>query len=148
MADNKEIAARFYQEINKGNLAVIDELVADNFVDHEEMPGMQPGKEGVKQWMSGMLTAFPDFHMEATDIMADGDRVCILAKFSGTHQGDFMGIPATGKKIDVPVADVVRFADGKAVEHWGVTDTGLMMQQLGVIDEPGEIVAPGADVTE
>ena len=68
--------------------------------------------------------------MTIEDILAEGDRVVVRAKMSGTHQGDFMGIPATGKRIDVPFADFVRFEGGKVVEHWGATDTGAMMEQL------------------
>ena len=68
--------------------------------------------------------------MTIEDILAEGDRVVVRAKMSGTHEGDFMGIPATGKRIDVPFADFVRFEGGKIVEHWSVTDTGAMMEQL------------------
>jgi steroid delta-isomerase-like uncharacterized protein len=133
---NKALARRFYEEINKGNLAIIDELVADNLVEHEEIPGVEPTKAGVRQWMTLLRTAFPDLRMAQEDMVAEGDKVFIRARMTGTHKGEFMGIPATGKQIDVPFADIVRVAAGQAVEHWGITDTGAMLQQLGVAEPP------------
>jgi len=133
---NKALARRFYEEINKGNLAIIDELVADNLVEHEEIPGVEPTKAGVRQWMTLVRVAFPDFRMVQEDMVAEGDKVFIRARMTGTHKGEFMGIPATGKQIDVPFADIVRVAGGQAVEHWGITDTGAMLQQLGVAEPP------------
>jgi predicted ester cyclase len=77
-----------------------------------------------------MRSAFSEFTMTIEDILAEGDRVVVRAKMPGTHQGDFMGIPVTGRQIDVAFADFLRFEGGKVVEHWGVTDTGAMMEQL------------------
>ena len=83
------------------------------------------------------------------DIMAEGEKVFIRARMTGTYRGEFMGIPATGQQINVPFADIIRVENGKAVEHWGVTDTGVMLQQLGVVAAPGEgTESPGADVQE
>ncbi len=133
---NKALARRFYDEINKGNLAIIDELLADGFVDHEEIPGIEPAKAGIRQWFTVVRTAFPDLRLIQEDVVAEGDKVFIRARMTGTHRGEFMGIPATGKQIDVPFADIIRVAGGQAVEHWGITDTGAMMQQLGVGGPP------------
>ena len=124
---NKALARRMYEEVNKGNLAIIDELFADDFVEHEEFPGLAPGKDGVRQFFVMMRTAFPDLRLVQEDMMAEGEKVFIRASMTGTHRGEFMGIPATGKQIAVLFADVVRIANGQAVEHWGVTDTGAMM---------------------
>ncbi len=131
--ENKAIARRFYEAISAGRLEIVDELVAANMVEHEEFPGLAHGREGVRQFMQMMRTAFPDFKMTLEDMVAEGDKVFIRATMEGTHQGEFMGIPATGKRIEVPMGDFVRFHGGQAVEHWGVTDTGMMMQQLGVV---------------
>jgi steroid delta-isomerase-like uncharacterized protein len=131
--ENKEVARRFYEAINAGRLEIIDELVAPNLVEHEEFPGISGGREGVRQFFQMIRTAFPDFTMTMDDMVAEGDRVFIRATMRGTHKGEFMGIPATGRQIEVPTGDFARFEGGKVVEHWGVTDTGKMMQQLGVM---------------
>jgi predicted ester cyclase len=75
--------------------------------------------------------AFSDFAIVTDDMVAEGDKVFVRAHMTGTHRGEFMGIAATGRSINVPFADIVRFENGKVVEHWGITDTGAMMQQLG-----------------
>ena len=131
--ENKEITRRFYEAINAGRMEIIDEVVAEDLVEHEEFPGLASGREGVRQFMQMMRTAFSDFTMTIDDMVAEGDKVFIRATMGGTHQGEFMGIPATGKRIEVPFGDFVRFEIGKVVEHWVVTDTGQMMQQLGVM---------------
>ncbi len=137
MADDlRVLAGRFYDEvINGGNLDLLDELVHDDFVEHEEMPGMPTDKEAPRIFVEMMRTGFPDFHATIEDIVVEGDKAVIRAQFTGTHRGEFMGIPATGNKIDFSVMDMVRVKDGKAIEHWGVTDAMTMMQQLGVIPE-------------
>ena len=128
--EHKAIARRFYSSISAGNLDVIDQFVAADVVEHEEFPGLSSGRDGVRQMFEMMRAAFSDFTMTIEDIMAEDDRVVVRARMSGTHRGDFMEIPATGKRINVPFADFVRFEGGKVVEHWGVTDTGVMMEQL------------------
>jgi steroid delta-isomerase-like uncharacterized protein len=136
--DLKALARRFYDEvINQGNLEALDELVADDLVEHQEMPGMPPGKEGVYAFVTTFRTAFPDLHAEIQGIVADGDEVWVHAVMTGTHNGDFLGIPPTGKAFSVVAFDRVRVRDGKAVEHWGASDDLGMMTQLGVVPEMG-----------
>jgi steroid delta-isomerase-like uncharacterized protein len=136
--DSKAMMQRFYDEVvNAGNLNLIDELLADDFVEHEEFPGIPPTREGVKQFFALLKTAFPDGTMTAEDLIAEGDRVAARAKFRGTHQGEFMGVPATGRPVDVQLVDIVQFRDGRGTAHWGVFDAMTMMQQLGAIPEPG-----------
>ena len=139
MADDpKDLARRFYAEVINGkNLAVIDELVDDDLVEHQEMPGIPPGKEGVRAFFQLFHSAFPDLNAEIQGIVAEGDEVWVYAVMTGTHQGEFLGIPATGKQISVPMVDRVRVRNGKAVEHWGVADDLGMMTQLGVVPEMG-----------
>ena len=123
--DHVATARRFYEAIN-----------ADDFVEHEQAPGLEPNKEGVKAFFRMYLDAFPDLRMEPEDILQDGDKVAIRARVTGTHKGDFMGIPPTGKSIDFQIVDIVRFGDdGRGHEHWGVSDALTMMQQLGVVPE-------------
>ncbi len=134
---NAAVMKRFYEEVvNNGNLQLIDELVAAEFVDHEEFPGMVQGREGLKQFFTMFRAAFPDLHFQVNDLIAKGDKVWAYITIHGTHKGEFMGMAATDKKIAVKGFDIVRFADGKAVEHWGLTDSMTMMQQLGALPAP------------
>jgi steroid delta-isomerase-like uncharacterized protein len=128
---HKSVIRRFYEEINKGNLDVINDLASETFVEHEEFPGLAPSREGVRQLFQMFRDAFSDFAIVTDDMVAEGDKVFVRAHMTGTHRGEFMGIAATGRSINVPFADIVRFENGKVVEHWGITDTGAMMQQLG-----------------
>ena len=100
------------------------------------MPGLEPSKEGVKQLFHMYRAAFPDLRMEAQDILASGDKVVARVRATGTQRGDFMGIPAAGKSVDVQLIDIIRFGDdGLAHEHWGVFDALAMMQQLEAIPQ-------------
>ena len=140
--EEKNMAAvrRFYDEVmGKGNMKLIDELVADNFVEHYlPDPKMPANKAGLSQTMAMFRTAFPDLQITVEDLIAKGDKVWTYTTMRGTNTGAFMGMPATGKKIDVKGVDIIRFANGKAVEHWGVNDDLTMMQQLGIIPMPGQ----------
>jgi steroid delta-isomerase-like uncharacterized protein len=132
-AELEALARRFYDEIvNERKLELIDELVSPDFVEHEEFPGLPAGRDGVKAFFGMMFVAFPDMRFDVEEIVATGDTAVARLRMRGTQEGAFMDIPATGKQIDVPSIDWVRIKDGQAVEHWGVTDTGAMMQQLGV----------------
>ena len=140
--EDKNTAAmkRFYDEVmNKGNFKVIDELVADNFVEHYlPDPSMPANKAGVAQSIGMFRTAFPDLQVTIEDFAAKGDKVWIYSTTRGTNTGAMMGMPATGKKVEVKGFDLVRFVNGKAVEHWGLNDDLKMMMQLGMIPEPGQ----------
>ena len=136
--DNKALMRRVYDEvINGGNVALIDELVAADFIEHEEFPGLAGGREGMKQFFTMMRTAFPDLRMAVDDLIAEGDKVVARTTMSGTHKGKFMGMDPSGKQFRVSAIDVIRFADGKAVEHWGLTDAAAMMEQIGAIPAAG-----------
>lgn len=129
---------RFYEEIvNKGNLKLIDELVAAEFVEHEELPGMKPGREGLKDFFTMFRAAFPDLQFQVNDLVAKGDKVWAYITIRGTHKGQFMDMAPTGKGIEIKGFDIIRLVNGKAVEHWGLTDSMTMMQQLGAIPMPG-----------
>jgi steroid delta-isomerase-like uncharacterized protein len=133
--DHGATMRKAYQLINDGDIDGFGELLADDFVEHEatEFP---PTKDGVKQFFSHFRAAFPDLNMAVEDVIAGGDKVVVRARCTGTNTGEFMGMPATGKSIDVQAVDIVRFDEaGKGVEHWGLTDTMTMMQQLGVVPE-------------
>ena len=136
---NKAAFRRMVDEVfNRGNFALIDEVVAPNFIEREELPpGFPPGREGIMLLTQMLRSAFPDFKATIDDMLADGDRVATRMTWTGTHQGEFMGIPPTGKRISIQVIDFVRFADGRFAEHWGLMDNMGMMQQLGAIPAPG-----------
>jgi steroid delta-isomerase-like uncharacterized protein len=123
--------------MSRRDLAGLSDFIADDMVEHEEFAGFPSTKQGALEMFKAMFEAFPDFEMSLDDMIAEGDKVFVRATMKGTHQGEFLGIPATGQKISVPIADFLRFKDGKVVEHWGVTDTGALMQQLGVVETPG-----------
>ncbi|MFV2064733.1 MAG: ester cyclase [Chloroflexota bacterium] len=134
--DHAATARRFYDLLNDGDVDRLGDLLADDFVEHEETPGLAPTKEGVVEFFRGYRAAFPDLRMEPEDVLASGDKVVVRARVTGTHQGEFMGMPATGKSVDVQLIDILRFGDdGLVHEHWGVFDQLAMMQQLGVVPE-------------
>ena len=134
MADNKALTQRFIEEVfNQGNLATLEELVDDGFVEHEEFPGTSADKAGLATFVTTLRDAFPDIRFEILAMAADGDEVWIHHVSRGTHKGEWMGMPATGKSIEVAAIDRVRVRDGRMTEHWGVTDIMTMMQQLGAV---------------
>jgi steroid delta-isomerase-like uncharacterized protein len=134
--DHVATMRRVYDLISAGDIDGFSELVAEDFVEHEETPGLEPMKEGVKQFFHMYKAAFPDLRMEVQDLLASGEKVVARVRATGTHQGEFLGMPATGKLVDVQLIDVIRFGDdGLAHEHWGVVDALAMMQQLGAIPE-------------
>jgi predicted ester cyclase len=131
---NRAIVLRFVAGgINAADMAVFDELVAEDVVDHYAPPGSPPGREGWKQNRLYFKAAFPDGHWDVGDVVAEGELVVVRAPFSGTHQGEFFGIPATGRHVAIGSIHICRLADGLIVEHWGNSDDLGMLQQLGAI---------------
>ena len=134
--DHAQTMRRLYDLLNAGDVDGFGEGMAADFVDHEELPGLEPTKEGVIAFFRMYLAAFPDLNMSVEDVVSSGDKVVARVRATGTHQGDLMGMPATGKSIDVQMIDIIRFRDdGLASEHWGVFDTMTMMQQLGAVPD-------------
>lgn len=134
--DHVATLRRLYDLINAGDVDGFDELMADDFVEHEETPGLAPTREGVKAFFRMYIAAFPDLRFDPKDVLASGDKVVARVRITGTHQGTFMDMPPTGKRVDVQAIDIVRFGDdGRAREHWGVFDAMTMMHQLGVVPE-------------
>lgn len=119
------------QGFSQGDTAVVDELFAEDFVEHQS--GIHPpGREGVKAAIALLHRAFPDLRVSVEDLTAVGDRVWARLLARGTHQGDGFG-PATGRTIHIDIMDVCRFQDGRITEHWGVPDRFGQMQQLGLL---------------
>ena len=122
---------------NKGNFALIDELFAPNFVEHYPQPGVPPTREGFKQFAKAFKTAFPDLTYSIDDAIESGDKVIHRVTASGTMKGEFMGMPATGKRATWNEIHIGRVANGRLAEHWGLVDQLNMLVQLGVVPAPG-----------
>jgi len=137
LQENKALVRRFVEEVqNQHNLAALDELFSPDFVDHSGMTS-PPNLEGTKGFFTMMFAAFPDMRFTIRQQLAEGDKVMTHKTFQGTHQGPFMGIPATGKQVAFDVIDILTVADGKITEHWTVGDMLSLMQQLGAVPTPG-----------
>jgi steroid delta-isomerase-like uncharacterized protein len=133
---NKQLVRRFVDEYQTaGSESAFEELLDPNIVNHSRPPGSPDGAEGVRQIFDMFRTAFPDFRATVLDQVAEGDKVVTRKIFNGTHQGDFMGIPATGREIEIVVIDIVRLRDGRIAEHWGLFDQVGLMAQLGALPE-------------
>jgi len=128
---------RLIEGLNQGNMNVLDELMVLNFVDHEASTTMQ-GLEAFKQFVSAYLTAFPDLHFTIEDQIAEEDKTTLRYTARGTHRGELMGIPPTGKQVTVTGIFITRWANGKAEESWLNFDALGMLQQLGVVPAPGQ----------
>jgi steroid delta-isomerase-like uncharacterized protein len=134
--DHATTVRRFYGLLSDGDIAGFGAMLADDFVEHEETPGLAPTKDGVLEFFRMYRAAFPDLRMDPEDVLASGDKVVARVRATGTHQGEFMGLPPTGKRVDVQLIDIIRFDDdGLAREHWGVVDVMAMMQQLGAVPD-------------
>ena len=135
--DHAATMRRAYDRISAGDIAGFGELIADDFVEHETTPGFEPTRDGVKQLFQMYRAAFPDLRMDPEDVIVSGDKAVARVRATGTHQGEFMGIPASGKSVDFELIDIMRFEDDRLIhEHWGVADAVTMMQQLGAIPDP------------
>jgi predicted ester cyclase len=131
---NKMIALRWVDDMcGKRDLAAGDEIFSPDIVDHNPVPNQAPGVEGQKQVLRELWAAFPDFHTQADEILSEGDRVVVRWSSYGTHQGEYYGVSPTGKRITYTGIDIIRIADGKIVERWGVSDDFGLFQQLGAI---------------
>ena len=133
--ENKARTLAFMEEVlNKKNVGALDDFFAADYVEHSESPpGIPANREGMKQMMGMFFAGFPDLQVTTEEVIAEGDKVVVRNTVRGTHQGEFMGIPATGKQIEISEIHIVRIVDGMVVEHWGITDQMGMMQQLGLI---------------
>ena len=127
---NKDVLSRFYDELNAGNTDVIEDLIAEDVVERHPL-APSPDREGVRQFFTMVRAGFPDMQFRILHIVGEDDLVIGHGLIEGTHEGEFIGIAPTHRLVSVPFTDVVRFRNGRMVEHWGVTDTGAMMEQLG-----------------
>jgi steroid delta-isomerase-like uncharacterized protein len=134
----KTVVRRYFEAVNGGDEAALDALVADGYVQHS--PGAAPGRETVKRHLAMFRSGFPDIRCQVEALLSEGDDVVARTVTEGTHTGEFMGHPPTGRRFRAGGVDIFRVREGRLVEHWGVFDTLGMLLQLGLYRP----VPPGA----
>ena len=132
---NKAVFEKLMSALNAKDMDTMESLIADDFVDNDAMPGMAPGRQGMIDMMGMFVGAFPDLNVVVEHWVAEGDLVVGVMTTKGTQTGEFMGMPASGKKFSVREMHMVRVANGKMTEHWGLSNEMSMMQQLGLMPE-------------
>ena len=133
--DARTVFTNLMEEVfNRGNLEVADDLVADDFLNHEAPESRGP--EGFKATAAWLRSAFPDYHAELHETLVDGDLIAARLQVSGTHKGDFMGVAPTGRSFSVQHMHMYRVRDGKLVEHWACRDDLGQLGQLGLFPSP------------
>ena len=134
---NKALVRRTLEEFyNQGDPTLADEVFADDFVNHDPAAPQLVGREGRKQWVATMAASFPGSRTTIDDLIAEDDKVVKRSTWRGTHQGEWNGIPATGKQITVSSITIYRIAEGKIQECWWAYDVLGVLQQLGVVPVP------------
>ena len=133
---NKAIVRRYYEEVHAGrDWDLIDELVAADYKEHNPLPGQGPGRAGVKE-RDRSLAENLDLRFTVEDLIAEGDKVVVRWRNRGTHMGEFLGIPATGKEFSIEGINIYRIEGAKLAEGWNVADVFGQLLQLGVIPTP------------
>jgi steroid delta-isomerase-like uncharacterized protein len=136
---NKAIMRQFWAVWEEGNVDLLDELLAPEYINHTlAAPDLPPGPEGVKEVVSMFHSAMPDLKVVVEDMIAEGDKVATRYALEGTHEGELFGVAPTGKQLSIKSITVERVSEGKIREHWRVTDEMGMMRQLGVFAVPEE----------
>ncbi len=130
LEENKAIVRRMVDAYNKHNLDWFDEFIAPDYVDHSN----QVGAEGAKQLFIMGFTGFPDWHEAIDDIIAEGDKVWLRLTYTGTHTGEFFGLPPTGNKVTMTAVAIYRIVKGKLVEGWFINDGLDLFKQIGAIE--------------
>ncbi len=134
--ENKAISRRAVENLNRGDLDAYLQLYDESVVVHGYPPMIPPNFEGATMVVGALLNGLPDAQVILEDLLAEGDEVAVRFTLRGTHQGELMGVPATGKQIVTTGTAILRFANGKCVERWENTDDLGLMQQLGAIPAP------------
>jgi predicted ester cyclase len=129
---NKDLIRRYLAAIDHGDIRVLDEFVNPDFVDHNPFPGTTPDLAGLKQAFEIFLHAVPGYHT-IEDLIAEGDKVVARIIGYGTHTGELLGIPPTGKQVQTEGIAIWRIRNGKIVEHWNQVDKLGLLQQLGAV---------------
>ena len=131
--ENKNVVRRYQEIYNSNDLDRLTDVLSEDLSTPNIMPGIPKGLEGAKAAHRIMIAGFPDYQTTIEDMVAEGNKVAVRIRMTGTHTGTFMGIPPTGKQIAFTGIYIVRIANGKIVEHWGEEDGVSLLQQLGVL---------------
>jgi len=133
--ESRALMLRVTEEIwNQGRVELVDELIAEDLIDHLDLPGLEGrGRKRYRASVEMVLAGFPDFANPIDFVVAEDDHAVSYGRMTGTNTGDLMGLPPTGRSIDLETIGILRFANGMAVERWGVADNMVMMQQLGLL---------------
>lgn len=136
--DNKDLVLRYVEEIlNRGRTDRLADFFSQDAVDHDPLPGRDAGLEGIEEGVASLRSAFADLGATVEDVIAEGDRVVTRTTITGTHEGEFLSMAPTGKRVSVTAVDIVRIENGKLVERWGLLDQMALMRQLGVVPMTG-----------
>ena len=136
--ENKAAFQKMIELQEHGDLDTVDQVMAPNWANHDGSPQPLRGPEGFKLLTLGFRSAFSDIRLEIEDMLAEGDKVAARWRFRGTNSGSFMGMPPTGKAVDVKATGIFRVVDGKVADNWVNLDFLGLMQQLGVVPAPGQ----------
>ncbi len=127
------------EAINQGKLEKVDQCIADNFVDHHGLPGMEKGRDSVKKAINAFRTAFPDLHFTIDGIMSEGNKVVVRWTGNGTFNQEFLGNPPANKPLTVAGVDIIRMENGKVAERWASYDYFGVLLQLDMVPEPAKL---------
>lgn len=135
--DNIAAQEHLAENVNSGDVPAAVESFAKDCVDHDPAPGQEPGRKGFESFFTALRAGFPDAKIEPQTLVADDDQVAVAYTLTGTHEGEFQGIPATHRKIEIRGVQIGRFEGGKIVERWGASDELGILKQLGAAPQPG-----------
>lgn len=131
-SSGKAVVRRVVEEMwNRGDPAAVEELIHEDLVEHGAFGGAAGGREDARRTVSSFRAAFPDLVLEIDDLVGEGEHVALRWSGGGTHEGEFMGAPPTGKRVEIEGIDIYRVAGGQVIEHWGYPDVVALVQQLG-----------------
>ena len=129
--DNLAVQEKFGSAVNSGKLELLRDVIASDVVDHDPAPDQGAGQEGYIRMFAALRTSFPDLAISGDQLVTDEDKIAVAYTMTGTHQGEFMGVAPTGRKIRARGVQIARFQDGKMVERWGSSDQLGILQQIG-----------------
>ncbi|MFN8472417.1 MAG: ester cyclase [Anaerolineae bacterium] len=140
LEENKTVIRRWFEEMNKGNMAAVDEFYGADYVLHDPNvpPDLPRGPASVRRYLAPIMAGFPDSSVTVDDVIAEGDKIAVRFTARGNHTGDFMGIPPSGKPIEARGISIIRIADGQMVEEWQNFDILTLLQQIGAIPTMAE----------
>jgi steroid delta-isomerase-like uncharacterized protein len=135
--ENKAIVLRYFQEMDRGNIDIVDEIMAEDYIDHNPaLPGVGPGREGTRQYMRMLKAAFPDATHRIDDLIAEGNKVMTRVTARGTFLGECIGYQPNGNVVEISGIAVHRIEGGRLVEHWAQADMAGFMRQIGADAAP------------